>query len=88
MNSCMIHVYNVLSVHFTLCFFSPPVPPSEVELRTGEVVVKDGGIMTVTEDMEESVTCVTRNSNPAPLITWMLGEYIVVIMISEEYLVT
>ena len=52
----------------------PPVPPSEVQLRNGEIIVKDAGIMTVTEDQVESVTCVTRNSNPAPLITWMLGE--------------
>ena len=54
-------------------FLLPPVPPSEVQLRTGEILVKDGGIMTVTEDKVESITCVTRNSNPAPLITWMLG---------------
>ena len=52
----------------------PPVPPSEVQLRNGEILVKDAGIMTVTEDKVESITCVTRNSNPAPLITWMLGE--------------
>ena len=52
----------------------PPVPPSEVQLRNGEILVKDAGIMTVTEDQVESVICVTRNSNPAPLITWMLGK--------------
>ena len=57
-----------------LVSFLPPVPPSEVQLRVGEILVKDAGIMTVTEDQVESVICVTRNSNPAPLITWMLGE--------------
>ena len=61
---------------FHSLFLLPPVPPSEVNLRTGEILVKDGGIMTVTEDKVESITCVTRNSNPAPLITWMLGQYV------------
>ena len=67
-------MYKMLSFHSL--FLLPPVPPSEVQLRTGEILVKDAGIMTVTEDQVESITCVTRNSNPAPLITWMLGQYI------------
>ena len=67
-------MYNMVS-NSPLVSFLPPVPPSEVQLRNGEILVKDAGIMTVTEDQVESVICVTRNSNPAPLITWMLGEW-------------
>ena len=30
----------------------------------------------MTEDKVESISCVTRNSNPAPVISWMLGNWI------------
>lgn len=54
--------------------FLSPVPPSEVLLQSGEIRVRNEGILTVTEGKVETITCVTRNSNPAPLITWMLGK--------------
>ena len=49
------------------------VPPSEVSLLSGNISIRNDGILTVTEDKVESISCVTRNSNPAPVISWMLG---------------
>ena len=70
-------MYTMLSISRFVSFL-PSVPPSEVQLRVGEILVKDAGIMTVTEDQVERISCVTRNSNPAPLISWMMGEWIMI----------
>ena len=33
-----------------------------------------GDVITMVEEKEEEVSCVTRFSNPAPLIQWFLGD--------------
>ena len=43
-------------------------------LEAGELTIREGGLLTVTEDRVETVRCVTRYSNPAPTISWRLGE--------------
>ena len=50
------------------------VPPAEILLETGNLTVREGGLITVTEGQVEVVTCLTRQSNPAPSLSWRLGE--------------
>ena len=49
------------------------VPPAEILLETGNLTVREGGLLTVTESRVEVVKCITRHSNPAPSISWRLG---------------
>ena len=49
------------------------VAPESVELRYGGREVA-GGQLSLTDNTLETVTCLTRNSNPAPLISWYLGD--------------
>merc|ERR550539_27115 len=50
------------------------VPPAEILLETGNLTIREGGLLTVTESRVEVVRCITRHSNPAPSISWRLGE--------------
>lgn len=50
------------------------VPPAEILLETGNVTLTEGGLLTVTEGRVEVVRCVTRHSNPAPSLSWRLGD--------------
>ena len=50
------------------------MPPSEVSVLNGNISVGYDGILTVTENKVETISCVTRYSNPAPALVWMLGE--------------
>jgi len=50
------------------------VPPSSVSIQSSGISVREGGLLTVTENNNETVTCVTRHSNPAPSISWLLGD--------------
>ena len=43
-------------------------------LETGNLTITEGGLLTVTESKVEVVRCVTRHSNPAPSISWRLGD--------------
>ena len=43
-------------------------------LETGNLTITEGGLLTVTESRVEVVRCVTRHSNPAPSISWRLGD--------------
>ena len=49
------------------------VAPESVSLQYGEATV-EGEMLAVTENQLEEVVCLTRNSNPAPLISWYLGD--------------
>ena len=37
-------------------------------------MIGEGDILTVTEDKLETITCKTSHSNPAPFISWQLGD--------------
>jgi len=50
------------------------VPPSSISIESPTGSVKAGGLLTVTGSRTESVTCITRHSNPAPTISWHLGD--------------
>ena len=41
-----------------------------------QATVREGGLLTVTEDQPETITCVTGHSNPAPSISWQLGDQV------------
>ena len=49
------------------------VAPESVSLQYGEATL-EGEMLAVTENQLEEVVCLTRNSNPAPLISWYLGD--------------
>ena len=49
------------------------VAPESVVLRYGGREVA-GGQLSLTDNKLETVVCVTRNSNPAPIISWYLGD--------------
>ena len=52
---------------------SSSVPPSSISIQSASS--DDGNSsLTVTEDKEETVTCLTRHSNPPPTISWLLGD--------------
>ena len=48
----------------------PTVPPSSISIVSASV---PGAQLTVTASRTETVRCVTRHSNPAPVITWLVG---------------
>ena len=56
--------------HFS---YSSTVPPSSISIQSKSTSVRSGGLLTVTESRTESVTCITRFSNPSPAISWVLG---------------
>ena len=49
------------------------IAPESVTIEYNHVTVETGHLA-VTEGVMETVTCVTRHSNPAPVITWFLGD--------------
>ena len=54
--------------------YSSTVPPSSISIQSSSTSVRPGGLLTVTESRTEIVTCITRFSNPAPTISWVLGD--------------
>ena len=50
------------------------VPPAQILLESNNLTLREGGLLTVTEGRVEVVSCVTRHSNPAPSISWLLGD--------------
>ena len=54
--------------------YSSTVPPSSISIQSSSTSIRPGGLLTVTDSSKESVTCITRYSNPAPAISWVLGD--------------
>jgi len=53
------------------------VPPASIKIQAlspgSKDMLREGDMITVTEDKLETITCMTRHSNPAPFISWQLG---------------
>ena len=54
--------------------YSSTVPPSSISMQSSSTSVRTGELLTVTASRTESITCTTRYSNPAPIISWVLGD--------------
>ena len=52
-----------------------PVPPSKILLISGDIEVTE--LVTVTDSQLSYVRCDTRFSNPAPRISWKLGDQMI-----------
>ena len=50
------------------------IAPETVSIQYNHVDVREGEAVRVKEGLLESVSCVTRHSNPAPVIAWYLGD--------------
>jgi len=49
-------------------------PPESISIQSvGGLAIRPGGLLTVTEDLVSQIECVTRFSNPAPTISWLLS---------------
>ena len=55
-------------------WLSVQVPPSQIDIMLGDKEMTE--MITVTESKMSVVSCVTRFSNPAPTISWKLGDTI------------
>ena len=49
------------------------IAPETVSIQYNHVTVESGSVQ-VKEGVLETVVCVTRQSNPAPVISWYLGD--------------
>ena len=52
------------------------VPPFSISILSSNTSLVENGSLTVTEDKVETVSCMTRHSNPPPTISWILGNTI------------
>ena len=53
------------------------VPPSTITLKTAsQGTVEDQMMLRVAEDQLETITCMTSHSNPAPTISWQMGDQV------------
>ena len=55
---------------------SSSVPPSSISILAANTSADANTSLTVTENKEETVKCLTKHSNPPPSISWILGETI------------
>jgi len=55
-------------------YLTVQVPPSSISILSLTLPLQEGALLAVTENKTETITCITRHSNPPPTISWLIGD--------------